>query len=445
MTKDMTSGSPTRLILRFTIPLIFGNLFQQFYSMVDTIIVGRFLGSQSLAAVGSTGSLNFLILGFCLGLCSGFAIPVSQQFGAKDMASMRRYVGNTIWLSAGASVIFTVLTVLLCRPMLQWMNTPADIIDEAYLYIVVIFAGIPTTFLYNVQAALLRALGDSRTPVIFLVIASFLNIGLDLLLILVIPMGVMGAAVATVLSQLLSGIACFLFIVKKFPTLHVSWDDMRPRREYMSKLCGVGVPMGLQSSITAIGSILLQTSVNALGSMIVAAVTAANRLYSFFACAFDAMAIAMSTYGGQNMGARKFERLTPGLRSGMIIGTVYSALALVIMFLFGRPLITLFVDGSETQIIDNAYLFMIINAACFVALAAVNIFRLLIQGMGYSKMAICAGVMEMFARGIAGLVLVPVFGYIAACFANPFAWVMADVFLVPAYFFIIRHVRQWGV
>ena len=445
MTKDMTSGSPTRLILRFTIPLIFGNLFQQFYSMVDTIIVGRFLGSQSLAAVGSTGSLNFLILGFCLGLCSGFAIPVSQQFGAKDMASMRRYVGNTIWLSAGASVIFTVLTVLLCRPMLQWMNTPADIIDEAYLYIVVIFAGIPTTFLYNVQAALLRALGDSRTPVIFLVIASFLNIGLDLLLILVIPMGVMGAAVATVLSQLLSGIACFLFIVKKFPTLHVSWDDMRPRREYMSKLCGVGVPMGLQSSITAIGSILLQTSVNALGSMIVAAVTAANRLYSFFSCAFDAMAIAMSTYGGQNMGARKFERLTPGLRSGMIIGTVYSALALVIMFLFGRPLITLFVDGSETQIIDNAYLFMIINAACFVALAAVNIFRLLIQGMGYSKMAICAGVMEMFARGIAGLVLVPVFGYIAACFANPFAWVMADVFLVPAYFFIIRHVRQWGV
>ena len=157
MTKDMTSGSPTRLILRFTIPLIFGNLFQQFYSMVDTIIVGRFLGSQSLAAVGSTGSLNFLILGFCLGLCSGFAIPVSQQFGAKDMASMRRYVGNTIWLSAGASVIFTVLTVLLCRPMLQWMNTPADIIDEADLYIVVIFAGIPTTFLYNVQAALLRA------------------------------------------------------------------------------------------------------------------------------------------------------------------------------------------------------------------------------------------------------------------------------------------------
>ena len=445
MTKDMTSGSPTRLILRFTIPLIFGNLFQQFYSMVDTIIVGRFLGSQSLAAVGSTGSLNFLILGFCLGLCSGFAIPVSQQFGAKDMASMRRYVGNTIWLSAGASVIFTVLTVLLCRPMLQWMNTPADIIDEAYLYIVVIFAGIPTTFLYNVQAALLRALGDSRTPVIFLVIASFLNIGLDLLLILVIPMGVMGAAVATVFSQLLSGIACFLFIVKKFPTLHVSWDDMRPRREYMSKLCGVGVPMGLQSSITAIGSILLQTSVNALGSMIVAAVTAANRLYSFFSCAFDAMAIAMSTYGGQNMGARKFERLTPGLRSGMIIGTVYSALALVIMFLFGRPLITLFVDGSETQIIDNAYLFMIINAACFVALAAVNIFRLLIQGMGYSKMAICAGVMEMFARGIAGLVLVPVFGYIAACFASPFAWVMADVFLVPAYFFIIRHVRQWGV
>ncbi len=222
MTKDMTNGSPFGLILRFTVPLMFGNLFQQFYSMVDTIIVGKFLGKEALAAVGSTGSINFLIIGFCLGLCSGFAIPVSQQFGAKNFEALRRYVGNIIWLTIGASVVFTVLTVALCRPMLEWMNTPSDIIDGAYWYIVVIFAGIPAIFLYNIQAALLRALGDSRTPVIFLVIASFLNIGFDLLLVLVIPMGVVGAAVATVLAQLLSGVACFVFIVKKFPALHLS-------------------------------------------------------------------------------------------------------------------------------------------------------------------------------------------------------------------------------
>lgn len=444
MTKDMTSGSPGHLILRFTIPLIFGNLFQQFYSMVDTIIVGRFLGKESLAAVGSTGSINFLIIGFCLGLCSGFAIPVSQQFGAKNFAEMKKYIGNTIWLTIWSSVLFTVATVLLCRPMLEWMNTPSDIIEEAYWYIVVIFAGIPAIFLYNVQAALLRALGDSRTPVIFLVIASFLNIALDLLLIVVIPMGVVGAAVATVLSQLLSGVACFVFIVKKFPALHISRQDLHIDTGYLTRLCSIGIPMGLQFSITAIGSIILQTSVNALGSGIVAAVTAAGRLYSLFACAFDALGVAMSTYGGQNIGARKVERLSPGLRAAMIIGSIYSVFSLLVIWLLGKPLLTLFVEATEVEIINNAYLFMMINVAFFIPLAGVNIFRLMIQGMGYSKMAVFAGVSEMIARGVVGAWLVPALGYIAACFASPIAWIMADLFLIPAYYAIVHHLKKWG-
>lgn len=444
MTKDMTSGSPARLILRFTIPLIFGNLFQQFYSMVDTIIVGRFLGKESLAAVGSTGSINFLIIGFCLGLCSGFAIPVSQQFGAKNFAEMKKYIGNIIWLTIWSSVLFTVATVLLCRPMLEWMNTPSDIIEEAYWYIVVIFAGIPAIFLYNVQAALLRALGDSRTPVVFLVIASFLNIALDLLLIVVIPMGVVGAAVATVLSQLLSGVACFVFIVKKFPALHISRQDLHIDTGYLTRLCSIGIPMGLQFSITAIGSIILQTSVNALGSGIVAAVTAAGRLYSLFACAFDALGVAMSTYGGQNIGARKVERLSPGLRAAMIIGSIYSVFSLLVIWLLGKPLLTLFVEATEVEIINNAYLFMMINVAFFIPLAGVNIFRLMIQGMGYSKMAVFAGVSEMIARGVVGAWLVPALGYIAACFASPIAWIMADLFLIPAYYTIVHHLKKWG-
>ena len=444
MTKDMTSGSPARLILRFTIPLIFGNLFQQFYSMVDTIIVGRFLGKESLAAVGSTGSINFLIIGFCLGLCSGFAIPVSQQFGAKNFVEMKKYIGNIIWLTIWSSVLFTVATVLLCRPMLEWMNTPSDIIEEAYWYIVVIFAGIPAIFLYNVQAALLRALGDSRTPVIFLVIASFLNIALDLLLILVLPMGVAGAAVATVLSQLLSGVACFVFIVKKFPALHISRQDLHIDTGYLTRICSIGIPMGLQFSITAIGSIILQTSVNALGSGIVAAVTAAGRLYSLFACAFDALGVAMSTYGGQNIGARKVERLSPGLRAAMIIGSIYSIFSLLVIWLLGKPLLTLFVEATEVEIINNAYLFMMINVAFFIPLAGVNIFRLMIQGMGYSKMAVFAGVSEMIARGVVGAWLVPALGYIAACFASPIAWIMADLFLIPAYYAIVHHLKKWG-
>lgn len=442
MTKDMTAGSPIKLILRFTVPLIFGNLFQQFYSMVDTIIVGRFLGKTALAAVGSTGAVNFFIIGFCLGLCSGFAIPVAQRFGAKNFEDMRRLIGNIIWLSIGASAVLTLLTVCFCRPILVLMSTPADIIDDAYLYIVIIFAGIPATFFYNILASLLRALGDSKTPVVFLVIASLINIVMDLFLILVIPMGVAGAALATVISQLISGIACFIFIVKKFTALHIHKEDLTPRTPYMLELLGTGIPMGLQTSITAIGSIILQTSVNTLGSTIVASVTAANKLSIFFSCAFDAMGVAMSTYGGQNIGANKPERLNPGLKAGMLIGSVYSILALLILIFFGKTLITMFVESSETVIINNAYQFLITCAAFYIPLTAVNVFRLMIQGMGFSKVAVFAGVFEMIARGFTGLWLVPAFGFTAACFASPIAWILADLFLVPVYFKILKRVQS---
>ena len=324
------------------------------------------------------------------------------------------------------------------------MATPEDIIDDAYRYIVVIFLGIPTIVFYNVQAGLLRALGDSRTPVVFLVIASLLNIVLDLVLILVIPMGVAGAAWATVISQGISGLACLAFIWKKFPLLHVSRDDLVPRKRYMKRLLSMGVPMGLQSSITAVGSILLQTSVNGLGSIAVASITAASKLYQLFGCVFDALGVAMSTYGGQNIGARRGDRIFYGLRAGMVIGSVYSLLALAVIFFFGRPMVQLFVESSETVIIDQAYQFMLIQVAFFIPLAAVNVIRLLIQGMGYSKLAVFAGVFEMIARGSFGLFLVPAFGFNMACFASPAAWILADCFLIPAYLKVMKHVKQYG-
>ena len=444
MTKDMTSGSPMKLVLHFAIPLMFGNLFQQFYSMVDTVIVGRFLGTSALAAVGSTGSINFLIVGFCIGVCSGFSIPVAQSFGSKSFEDLRRFVGNILWLAVGFSLLFTVATVALCRPILEWMDTPADIIDDAYNYIVVIFLGIPTIILYNALASLLRALGDSRTPVVFLVVASLLNIALDLFLILVIPMGVAGAAWATVISQGISGLACLGFIWKKVPALHIARDDLRLRGFYLRRLLGMGVPMGLQTSITAIGSILLQASVNGLGSVAVASVTAANKLNQLFGCVFDALGVSMSTYGGQNIGARRAERIFPGLRAGMVIGSVYSVLALLLILFFGRPMMLLFVDSSETVIIAQAYQFMVIQAAFFIPLAGVNVIRLLVQGMGYSKLAMFAGVFEMIARGAFGLFLVPRFGFLLACFASPMAWLLADAFLIFAYCRVMRHVRQFG-
>lgn len=444
MTKDMTTGSPMKLVLGFSIPLIFGNLFQQFYSMVDTVIVGRFLGTQALAAVGSTGSLNFLILGFCLGVCAGFAIPVSQRFGSKDFKELKRFVGNIVWLAGALSIVMAVLTVIFCRPILEVMSTPDDIIDNAYSYIVVIFIGIPVLIFYNVLAGLLRALGDSKTPVIFLVAASLLNIALDLLLIVVVPMGVAGAAWATVISQGLSGLGCFVFIIKKFELLHISKDDLRPRGRYMQRLMAMGLPMGLQTSITAIGSIVLQTSVNGLGSSAVAAVTAASKIYMLFSCAFDSLGVSMSTYGGQNIGAGKPLRIGKGLRAGMIIGSVYSVISFFLILFLGRPMALLFLDSGETAILEQAYQYLVINALFFIPLTAVNVIRLLIQGMGYSKLAVFAGVFEMIARGLTGLLLVPMFGFTAACFAGPIAWVLADCFLIPAYKRAIKHVKQYG-
>lgn len=442
MTKDMTTGNPSRLIINFAVPLIFGNLFQQLYSMVDTIIVGRILGTGALAAVGSTGSVNFLILGFCTGLCLGTAIPVAQSFGSKDFGELRRFVGNTVWLSSFVAVAVAGVTVLLCRDILKWMSTPADIIDDAYRYIVVIFAGIPASFLYNILAGLLRAMGDSRTPVVFLVIASVLNIGLDLLFILAIPMGVAGAALATVISQLMSGMACFAFIAKKFDILHLSRDDLRPRSGYLRRLAEVSVPLGLQNSITAIGSVILQTSVNNLGSAAVASITAANKVSFLFNSGFDALSSAMANYSGQNMGAHRLDRIRQGVRVGMGIGAAYSVAVFGILFFAGRPLCLLFLDSGETVILSQAYRFLLVNAMFYISLTAIYVFRTSIQGMGFSTIAMCNGIFEMAARGLTGLFLVPAFGFSAACLASPIAWIMADCYLLPAYFVVMRRVQR---
>lgn len=437
-TKDMTTGSPMKLILGFTIPLLFGFLFQQFYSVVDTIIVGKVLGVNALASLGATGSINFMIIGFCMGVCNGFAIPVAHKFGAKDYSGMRQFVANSAWLGAAFSLVMTVIVCLLCRNILTWMKTPADIFEGAYSYIFVIFLGIPATYLYNLLSGIIRSMGDSKTPLVFLVISSVLNIILDLVCIINLQMGVRGAAVATVVSQLISGVLCLLYMKKKYEILHMEKEEWRINPQHMKTLCGMGVPMGLQYSITAIGSVILQTSVNTLGSVAVASVTAAGRVSMFFCCPFDAMGSTMATYGGQNVGAKKLDRLGQGLKSCCILGTVYSLAAFVILYFFGDNLAMLFMDSEETVILAQARRMLLVNAGFYIPLAFVNIVRFLIQGMGFSTFAILAGVFEMAARTLAGLVLVPQFGFIGVCFANPLAWIFADIFLFPAYF----HVRK---
>ncbi len=441
-TKNMTDGSPMKLILGFLIPMLFGLLFQQFYSMMDTIIVGKYLGVNALASVGSTGSINFMIVGFCIGVCSGFAIPVAQSFGEKNERALRRYAANSGWLAAIFSVVMTMTVCLLCRKILGWMKTPEDIFDGAYAYIFVIFLGIPTTCLYNIPAGIIRSMGDSTTPLIFLLISSVLNIVLDLFTILVLKMGVAGAAWATVVSQGISGILCLFYMKKHYPVLAMEGDEWKPDLRTMKTLCNMGIPMGLQYSITAIGSVVLQTAVNSLGAVAVASVTAAGKISMLFCCPFDAMGTTMATYGGQNLGARKLDRIQKGVRDCTILGAGYALLAYVVIFFFSDTIALLFVNHSEIEILRNARQFLLTNAAFYFPLALINILRFMIQGLGYSKLAILAGVSEMAARTLMGFCLVPLFGFQAVCFANPLAWIAADAFLIPAYFLIMRHLYR---
>ena len=436
MTKDMTQGSPLKLLLAFAVPLMLGSLFQQFYNLADTIIVGRFVGVEALAAVGSVGGLNYLVLGFVNGIACGFSIPVSWTFGAKDYSQMRRYTANTVWLSIVFAVVLTIVTVALTRPILVWTNTPANIIDLADIYVRTIFWGIPFTLLYNVTSALMRALGDSKRPLYFLLMASFLNIGLDLLCIIVFKMGVFGASFATVFSQAVAGFGSLWYIARHYHELRWSKEEGKLSRDHCLKLCNMGIPMGLQCSITAIGSVVLQGAVNGLGSDIVAAQTAGGKAAQFLSVPLESIGTAMTTYASQNLGAHDLKRVNRGVNTALGIGCVYSIASFIILRFADKLLIGLFLDAGEVEIMANAQSFIFWNSVFYIPLAVLIIYRYTIQGLGYSGLAMFAGVAEMVARAMVGFLFVPLWGYFAACIANPVAWFFACFFLIPAYFVV---------
>ena len=438
MVKDMTNGSPSKHILGFAVPMLFGMLFQQFYNLVDTIIVGKTLGVEALAGVGATGSINFMIIGFCMGVCNGFVIPVAQCFGAKKPSDLRKYVFNGYICSVVFAIVLTLASVIFCRSILIVMNTPADIIDYAYNYIVVIFIGIPTVFLYNMVSGVIRSLGDSKTPVVFLVLSSIINVVLDFFLILVCKMGVAGAGWATVTSQLVSGLTCLIYMYKKYDILKGDKSERVLDRRFITNLCMNGVPMGLQYSITAIGSTILQAAVNTLGSTYVAAMTAGSKMFNFTCCPFDALGSTMATYAGQNVGAAKIKRLGQGVRSAMIIGSIYSVLSLVALYFTTDYIALLFVNASETTIIALTRQFILASACFYIPLTGVNVVRFCIQGMGFSVFAISAGILEMIGRAFAAIILIPSIGFMGACLASPIAWIAADAFLFPAFIHCAR-------
>ena len=442
MTKDLTEGRPMKLVLGFAIPVMFGLLFQQLYNMVDTMIVGKILGEDALAAVGATGSINFFVIGFCCGLCNGFAIPVAQEFGARKDSGRRRTVANSVWLCLGFAVIMTIITVFFCRDILEIMNTPKDLIDRSYNYIVVIFMGIPVIFLYNMVAGIIRSLGDSKTPVYFLALASVINIVLDYVFIKFLGTDVEGAAYATVISQAVSGLLCLVYMKKKFDILHMESEEKKFDTFYAKRLCMVGIPMGLQYSVTAIGAVILQSSVNSLGKAYVASITAAQKVEQLFFAPYDALGTTMATFGGQNLGAGKVDRIGKGLKAGVIVGGIYSIFVFAILTLFSGTLALLYLDVESVNTIENVKTYLVINSAFYFLLLIVNTFRFMIQGLGFSQFAIIAGVLEMIARAVAALVLIPLFGYVGACLASPLAWVLADLFLVPAYFRCVKKCRN---
>ncbi|MBR1623739.1 MAG: MATE family efflux transporter [Pseudobutyrivibrio sp.] len=431
-TKKMTEGNVVALILGFSIPMLAGLIFQQMYNLVDTIIVGQTLGDNALAAVGSTGSINFLINGFCIGVCSGFAIPVAQRFGAESYDSMRKFVGNSIIMSGIFAVVLTTFVSVFCYQILEIMQTPSDIIDLAYSYISIIFLGIPVTFLYNLTAGIMRSLGDSKTPTYFLILAAGINVVLDIVFILVLNMSVNGPALATVISQFIAGISCIIYMKKKFPILKLSREDLKLGKHHSQVLISMGIPFGLQYSITAIGSVILQTAVNGLGTVAVASMTAGSKVSMFVVCPFDALGGTMATYAGQNVGAKNIPRVKKGVWSAQLLGTIYAVVILIVLFFSGRFLLRLFT--STDIVIEQAMMYLMANGVTYTLLAAVNIFRFAIQGMGFSTFAIYSGVMEMIARILVAFTFVPMIGFAGAIWASPVAWLFAVFFLIPGFY-----------
>lgn len=441
-TKELTSGKALPLLLGFTVPILLGNVLQQFYLLTDSAIVSNFLGVRQLAAVGASTSITFLILGFCNGCAGGMAIPVAQAFGARDYHSLRKYVFNSLKLTAVLSLLLALVSSLLCRCIVRWINVPEDIFEWAYQYLLIILIGIPASFFYNLLASLVRSLGDSRTPFLFLFFSTSLNVALDLCFILLFKWGVPGAAIATVVAQGLSALLCYRFMMKNYDVLLDCPEDRRFDMGYCRRLLAIGAPMGLQFSITAIGSIMIQSVNNALGTVYVAAFAAGLRIKMLFMTVLESMGMAMATFCGQNLGAGKTERVIDGLKAGMLMVTVYSLAAFAIMWPLAEKLAMIFVDSNaDAEIITATAMYVRTSVCFFLFLGALCLLRYSIQGLGYTNFAMWSGFMEMVARGLSSLFLVAPFGYMAICFSDGIAWIAADLFLIPAFIHVYRKVR----
>ncbi|MDR0663757.1 MAG: MATE family efflux transporter [Spirochaetaceae bacterium] len=431
MTKNLTVGPPGALIIAFAIPLVIGNLFQQLYNMADSFIVARTIGMEALAAIGCTGSIAFLILGFIMGVTSGAAIITSQRYGAEDEDGVKKSFAASVVISGAVTVLLMALSIGTLRPLLSLLNTPAEVYEDAYRYFVVILWGMPALTLFNLLSNMMRAAGDSKTPLYFLVLACVINIILDYIFILVFKSGVIGAAIATVIAQFFSGVACIPVIKKRFPLFALTGDDFRVDRAEVLRHIKIALPVGFQWSIIAIGAVAVTFALNGLGYAAVAAFTTGQKIDQLATMPLSSYGQAMTTFAAQNFGAKKYDRIKKGVAQGLVIALGFSAVMGAVFFIFGSDIAAVFLKG-EQEAIRLAHRYLKIIGVFFPLLALLFCIRQTIQGLGDSLVPTIAGVMELLSRGFAALILTSFFGYTGLCFASPLAFVGALIPLVIA-------------
>lgn len=428
--KDLTSGKPLKLILLFAVPLLIGQLFQLFYSLVDTRIVGSTLGDTALAAVGATTTLSDMLIGLLNGFTNGFAIIIATYFGAGDEKHMKKAIGGTITLGILSAVAASTVCLLCLSPILRMLNISDDILLQSKSYIRIILAGLLAATLYNICAAILRAIGDSFTPLIFLVIASFLNIFLDYVLIRYCQMGVAGAALATVISQALSALLCFLYMRKKYPQLTLSREDFTVSKEVYGKLLSTGISMGFMISFVNLGTLALQTAINTFGTNIIVAHTAARKATSIFMLPFTVLGTTLATFCGQNLGAGKYSRIKTGIRDTVLLTFVWCVGVILTAYTLSPALIHLITASTEKEIIDTASLYLRVNTSFYFVPAVICLFRNSMQGFGDSKTPVFSSSLELIGKVAIAFLLAPRIGYMGIIVAEPIVWFIMVIPLI---------------
>lgn len=442
--RSMTEGKPLKLIFSFALPLMIGNVFQQLYTVVDTMVVGQVLGVNALAALGAADWLNWMILGIIQGFAQGFSILMAQEFGAKKIERLKKVIGNSIGLAAVSAIILLILSQIAVMPILHLLQTPDTIIDQSLLYLRIMFGGIPIVMTYNLLASVLRSLGDGKTPLHAMVVAAAINIGLDILFVMAFGWGIAGAAAATLIAQLSSGLYCLVHI-RKIEFLSLNKEDYRFDKELDKKLILLGLPMAFQNAIISVGGMIVQAVVNGFGVIFIAGFTATNKLYGVLEVAATSYGYAMITYVGQNLGAGRLDRIRKGMRSAVLIAVLTSAVIAACMLIFGHQILACFISGSAQEVkqtMDIAYYYLAVMSLFLPILYILHVTRSALQGMGDTMLPMASGIAEFIMRTGAAILLPFFLGETGIFYAEILAWAGADVILVTSYFLRVRSINR---